>query len=87
LFLADFRKVLALLWLGPLGSTLTYLYWLLAIERVNVSSAALTLFIQPIAGSFLGILALDEGFTMTKGIGASLILAAVGMLTPSRGNS
>jgi drug/metabolite transporter (DMT)-like permease len=83
----DSRGWLAILWLGPLGSTLTYLYWLVALERTAVSSAALTLFIQPIVGALLGALALGEQMTAMKWAGGALILFAVGLLTLRRQNS
>ncbi len=83
----DAKSWLALLWLGPLGSTLTYLYWLVALERTAVSSAALTLFVQPIVGSLLGALALGEALTPMKWVGGAVILFAVGLLTLRRQNS
>lgn len=81
------REWLAVLWLGPFGSTLTYLYWLVAIERTAVSSAALTLFVQPIVGALLGALVLGESMTVAKWLGGGMILFAVGLLTPRRQNS
>jgi len=83
----DSRSWLAMLWLGPLGSTLTYLYWLVALESTAVSSAALTLFVQPIVGSLLGALALGEAMTPMKWLGGGVILIAVGLLTLRRQNS
>ncbi|MBU6375534.1 MAG: EamA family transporter [Bdellovibrionales bacterium] len=83
----DTRGWGAILWLGPLGSTLTYLYWLIALERTVVSNAALTIFVQPIVGSALGVLALGEVMTLPKWVGGSLIFIAVGLLTPRREKS
>jgi drug/metabolite transporter (DMT)-like permease len=83
----DSKSWLAMLWLGPLGSTLTYLYWLVALESTAVSSAALTLFVQPIVGSLLGALALGEAMTPMKWMGGGVILFAVGLLTLRRQNS
>jgi drug/metabolite transporter (DMT)-like permease len=75
---------LALLWLGPIGSTLTYLYWLVALESTDVSSAALTLFVQPVVGSILGVWIFQESLGLTKGFGAFMIFCAVGLLTAHR---
>ena len=83
----DARGWMAMLWLGPLGSTLTYLIWLIALESTDVSSAALTLFVQPIVGALLGAAVLGESLTPLKWIGGGVILVAVGLLTPRRQNS
>ena len=75
------RDLLVLFWLGPLGSTLTYLYWVVALEKTDVSSAALTLFVQPVVGALLGVTAFGEELGPPKATGAVLILLAVGLLT------
>jgi drug/metabolite transporter (DMT)-like permease len=71
----------ALFWLGPMGSTLTYLYWAFALEKTDVSSAALTLYVQPVVGALLGVFLLSDAFTPSKALGAALIFCAVGVLT------
>jgi drug/metabolite transporter (DMT)-like permease len=73
------RHWLALLWLGPLGSTVTYLYWIKALKSTDVSSAALTLFVQPVAGALLGLFVFSETFGLMKALGALLILMGVGI--------
>jgi drug/metabolite transporter (DMT)-like permease len=80
----ELRDLLALAWLGPLGSTLTYLYWVIALEKTDVSSAALTLFVQPVVGALLGVIAFGEPMGLLKASGALLILLAVGLLTVSQ---
>lgn len=71
----------ALLWLGPLGSTATYLIWALIARTVTVPSMVLTLFIQPVLGALLGYLLLGESLTAERAMGAGLILAAVALLS------
>ena len=83
----DARGWMAMLWLGPLGSTLTYLIWLIALESTDVSSAALTLFVQPIVGALLGAAVLGEELTPMKWSGGAVILASVVLLTLRRQNS
>lgn len=78
------KEALALFWLGPLGSTLTYLYWVLALSKTDVSSAALTLFVQPVVGAVLGVLVFSEAMGPAKLAGAALIFVAVGLLTRRR---
>jgi drug/metabolite transporter (DMT)-like permease len=82
--LFGWKEGLALFWLGPLGSTVTYLYWALALEKTDVSSAALTLFVQPVVGAILGVLIFGEVLTPLKILGAALIFCAVGILTVRR---
>lgn len=71
----------ALLWLGPLGSTVTYLIWAMIARSVTVPSMVITLFIQPVLGAFLGYLILGETLTAERAAGAGLILAAVALLS------
>ncbi|HEY8280508.1 MAG TPA: DMT family transporter, partial [Bdellovibrionota bacterium] len=75
------REWLALLWLGPLGTTITYAYWSVALASVPVSAVALTLFAQPILGTVAGILFLGEHLNPLQWAGAALMLAALGMQT------
>lgn len=81
------RELLALAWLGPLGSTLTYLYWALALSRTEVTSAALTLFVQPVVGAILGVWVFAEKPGASKLAGAAMIFAAVGLLTLRQGKT
>ena len=42
--------LLAILWIGPLGTTAAYLIWLNALKNAPIATLALTLFLQPLAG-------------------------------------
>lgn len=64
-------------WLGPLGTMACYLFWMLAMSRITVASAALTLFVQPICGAIWGILFFGEKLGVAQGVGGALILAAL----------
>lgn len=80
--LPDFSKLsvnsfLALLWLGPLGTTITYSFWTLALVEAPVAAVALTLFVQPILGATTGMIFLGERLDFWQGTGATLILAAL----------
>lgn len=74
---AHAESLLALLWLGPLGTALSYLYWMIALVEAPVTSLALTLFVQPVMGAFWGFLFLDERLSVMQGVGGGLILFAV----------
>lgn len=71
------RGLLSLFWLGPFGTTLSYLYWISALKKAPVASLALTLFVQPIFGPFWGMFFLGERLTVLQWIGSGLILGAV----------
>ncbi len=70
-------SILALLWLGPLGTTITYSFWTLALVEAPVAAVALTLFVQPILGATTGMLFLGERLNLWQATGAGLILAAL----------
>ena len=68
----------AALWLGILGSVLSYVYWLFCLGRgFPVSKMAITLFIQPIVGAAAGVLFLGEVLHPTQFIGACLLFYSV----------
>jgi drug/metabolite transporter (DMT)-like permease len=73
----SWKSALALAWLGPLGTTASYLYWMYALQEAPVSSVALTLFVQPVFGSVLGYLFLGERLTGSQSLGGALIILAV----------
>jgi drug/metabolite transporter (DMT)-like permease len=68
---------LAIAWLGPLGTSASYLYWMYALKEAPVASIALTLFVQPVFGSFWGYLFLGERLTGSQAFGGVLIIMAV----------
>jgi len=71
------RSALGILWLGPLGTTMTYFYWMHALARVPVTSLAITLFVQPLLGSIWGGVFMDDRLSMLQWTGAILILLGV----------
>jgi drug/metabolite transporter (DMT)-like permease len=71
----------AMLWLGPLGTTLTYIFWTKALQDAPVAAVSLTLFIQPILGAGMGALFLGERLGFWQATGAMLILAGLVLQT------
>lgn len=70
----------AALWLGPIGSTVTYLIWAMIARTVTVPSMVITLFIQPVLGAAIGLILLGERLTTERLGGAGLILGAIAYL-------
>jgi drug/metabolite transporter (DMT)-like permease len=71
------RSILGLLWLGPLGTTVTYIYWIFVLRNFSVASLALTLFVQPVFGSLWGVIFLKERLTLIQSLGGAMIVLAV----------
>lgn len=70
---------LAALWIGPLGTSVTYLFWLQALRRgIPIGSMALTLFLQPLVGALAGVFFLNEPLSGFQILGGLLIFVAVG---------
>ncbi len=73
----SWKGVAGLLWLGPLGTTATYLYWMFALKEAPVASLALTIFVQPLFGALWGYWLLGDRLSVAQTLGGVLILLAV----------
>jgi len=72
-----FFHLLGAFWMGPLGTTAAYIYWITALKEVSVAAVSLTLFIQPLQGAILGYLFMHERLTLLQTIGALFILSSL----------
>jgi drug/metabolite transporter (DMT)-like permease len=70
----------AIFFMGPLGTAFAYLYWMIALTEAPVASLVLTLFIQPVFGSFWGYRFLGERLSLMQWAGAGLISGAIALL-------
>src|SRR5579883_2478837 len=68
---------LGLIWLAVMSTAIAYLAWFKGLERVKGSSAATTLFVQPLLGALLAIVMLGDEILPTTIIGGVLILVSV----------
>jgi probable blue pigment (indigoidine) exporter len=71
------RAWCGVLWTGPLGTAVCYLFWIRALREATVTAVAVTLFVQPLMGALWGALFLGEWLSFRQLLGAGLILAAV----------
>jgi drug/metabolite transporter (DMT)-like permease len=71
------KKLIALLWMGPVGTTISYMFWTYALRKASVAVVSLTLFIQPIQGALVGTFFLGDRLDIFQSVGAILILAAL----------
>ncbi|MCO5143440.1 MAG: DMT family transporter [Oligoflexia bacterium] len=69
----SYKEAVAIFWMGPLGTTITYIFWTKALEGASVFAVSLTLFTQPIVGAINGALILDERLNFWQIIGALII--------------
>lgn len=74
---SDWRTWGAVLWIGPLGTALTYVFWSKALRTTPVATAALTLFVQPLFGALSGALFLGERLDLWQSFGALLIVSVL----------
>lgn len=75
--LLNSKTSLALFWLGPVGTTISYILWMKAAHEAPVATLSLTLFIQPLMGTAIGFTLRDESLTYGQFLGGAMILAAV----------
>ncbi len=68
---------LCIAWLALMSTVVAYLIWFQGLARVDGSSAASTLFIQPLLGTFLAIVLLHDQLTPITIAGGSLIIISV----------
>lgn len=68
---------LGVLWLALMSTVIAYLAWFQGLAKVDGSSAASTLFIQPLLGTLLAILLLHDQLTSTTIVGGLLIVISV----------
>jgi drug/metabolite transporter (DMT)-like permease len=68
---------LALLWIGPFGTAISYYIWLRLLDSVPVSVLSISLFVQPLAGIAFSCMILGESVGISRLVGGVLILAAM----------
>ncbi|MBO0795529.1 MAG: DMT family transporter [Ktedonobacteraceae bacterium] len=72
-----FAGWLSIAWLAIASTVVAYLAWFKGLEKVDGSAAASTLFIQPLLGTVLAILLLDDQLTPMTIVGGLLIVVSV----------
>ncbi len=73
----------AILYFGAIFTVLAYIFWFQGVSRVSGSTAGAFTAIMPVSAVVLSCLFLKEAFTLTHGVGITLILVAI--FTLSRG--
>jgi drug/metabolite transporter (DMT)-like permease len=73
----------ALVWLGVLGSCVAYLLYFNLIQQVGSTRATMVTYLMPLVGVALGVLFLQEPFTLGLAAGAALVLFGVWVVNKS----
>ena len=72
------KSIIALLWLGPIGTTFSYLYWTFILaKKIPIAGIAVFLFIQPLLGIVWGYFMLGDSLSPVNIMGIALILVAI----------
>jgi probable blue pigment (indigoidine) exporter len=69
--------VLGYVWLGLIGTGLTYVFWLRGVMRMSASAVTAFSLLSPLSATVLGILLLDQHLTLVQSLGMVLVLAGV----------
>lgn len=73
--------ILAVAWLGLLGSFVAYVLFFFLIEHLGATIASMVTYIFPVVGVSLGVLVLSERLDLRLGLGTLLVLAGIAVVT------
>jgi drug/metabolite transporter (DMT)-like permease len=71
------RAILGVIYLAVVTSFICQLVWFHVLRYTGANTGAITLFVQPLVGSLLGLLVLREPLTIALIVGGALIFAAL----------
>jgi drug/metabolite transporter (DMT)-like permease len=72
---------LGLGWLAIMSTVVAYLAWFKGLEKIEGSAAASTLFVQPLLGTILAIVLLNDQILPTTILGGLLIIVSVYLIS------
>jgi drug/metabolite transporter (DMT)-like permease len=73
-----------LLYMGVIGTALTYGLWMTGLRRLSATSVSAFQYVIPLSAVALSVLALGEPFTPALAVGGAAILAGVGLAQERR---
>jgi drug/metabolite transporter, DME family len=73
--------------LGLFPTVLAYLLYTKGLEKIDTSKASIIATVEPVVATLLSVFLYREGFSVTQGIGTSLILLSVLLVNRSKNNS
>lgn len=69
--------ILGYLWLGLIGTGLTYVFWLRGVMRMSASAVTGFSLLSPLSATVLGLVVLDQQLTLVQSMGMILVLTGV----------
>ena len=69
--------LLGYLWLGLVGTGLTYVIWLRGVMKMSASAVTGFSLLSPLSATVLGLVVLGQHLTLVQGLGMVLVLAGV----------
>lgn len=78
---AQLDTILAVAWLGLLGSFVAYVLFFYLIEHLGATIASMVTYIFPVVGVGLGVLVLSERLDLRLVLGTLLVLAGIAVVT------
>ncbi|WP_288740609.1 EamA family transporter [uncultured Rheinheimera sp.] len=73
----NLTQVLGYLWLGLIGTGLTYVFWLRGVMRMSASAVTGFSLLSPLSATVLGLVVLDQQLTWLQSVGMVLVLTGV----------
>lgn len=73
----ELSSVVAILWLGILGSFVAYVLFFFVIEHLGATMASMVTYLFPVVGVGLGVLALGEPMDVRLALGTMLVLIGI----------
>lgn len=70
-------QILAYVWLGLVGTGLTYILWLRGVLRLSATAVSSISLLSPVSATLLGLLVLQQTLDLTQSIGMALVLGSV----------
>ncbi len=73
----NLTQVLGYLWLGLIGTGLTYVFWLRGVMRMSASAVTGFSLLSPLSATVLGLVLLEQQLTWLQSVGMVLVLTGV----------
>lgn len=69
---------ISIFYLGAIGSAATYIFWLYCLSKnIPVSKMAMSLFIQPLVGTVIGVFYFKDSLEITQWMGVLFLMASI----------
>ena len=73
----NLTQVLGYLWLGLIGTGLTYVFWLRGVMRMSANAVTGFSLLSPLSATVLGLVVLDQQLSWLQSVGMVLVLTGV----------